>query len=110
MKFLKDTSLQKPSPGAANVHHDSAEALRQRFLKNGCFRTPKLQRRKADSRGYKKGYEIRLVAKDKSDLARLRRTLISVGFKPGTPYSKHSYFIQPVYGRDAVARFRSLLD
>src|SRR5947199_9232653 len=94
---------QMPQPAMTT---DSKEALRRRFLKNGCFRTPNPKRRKNEKGAYKKGFEIRLVATDEDDLAHLRRLLIDAGFKPGKSYPKHAQMIQPVYGADAVARFR----
>ncbi len=100
------SSPDKPTIAPSRV----IDELRVRFQQHGCFRAPDLQRRKNDSRGYKKGYEVRLVAQDRKDLARLRRLLKAAGFKAGKAYPKHSQLIQPVYGRDALLRFRSLID
>lgn len=86
------------------------ETLVRFFHRNGYLRRPNLERRKAESRTYKMGYEIRLVAFTKRELADLRRAIRKVGLRPGTPFVKVQRWIQPIYGRDAMDQFVAWLD
>jgi hypothetical protein len=87
---------------------DALAALAASFEQNGCYRVPNTKRRKRDGQAYKKGYEVRLTAGSTTELRRLRALLQQVGLSPGKPYRKRRHMIQPVYGRDAVVRFREL--
>lgn len=75
------------------------------YNRNGYMRVPDKDRRKKNPRTYKMGYEIRLVAQTKRELALIRRLLRSVGLKPGKPFSKVNQWCQPIYGKSAVERF-----
>ncbi|HMO82042.1 MAG TPA: hypothetical protein PKD24_14725 [Pyrinomonadaceae bacterium] len=75
------------------------------FKRNGYFRLPDSERRKRDGSDYKKGYEIRLVAKDASELEQIRELLVAAGFKTAKAFPKGNQWIQPIYGREAVERF-----
>jgi len=46
-----------------------------------------------------------LVASTVEELRLVRRLLREAGFKPGRPFRKGRQYRQPVYGRQAVARF-----
>ena len=59
---------------------------------------------------YKKGDEVRLVADSEQELKLIRRLLREAGFKPGRPFAKGLQYRQPIYGRQAVARFLELVD
>jgi len=67
---------------------------------------PDRARQKKEKRAYKKGYETRFMAFDRKELATIRALLRKAGFKAGKPYPKHTYLIQPVYGRGSYERFR----
>jgi len=57
---------------------------------------------------YKKGDEVRLVANDDAERARIPFLLKTAGFKPGRPFRKDKKSRQyrvPIYGRKQVARF-----
>src|SRR5689334_18500846 len=87
-----------------------AKQLFAAFHRNGYIRRQNSRRRTADGyRNYKKGDEIRFVAKSRSELAKLRRLLRRADFRPGQPFAKKRQFAQPVYGRTAVRRLMSLL-
>lgn len=73
--------------------------------RNGCIRVVDEERRKTQGQKYKKGYEVRFVAKSQEELATIRAALEMLGFTPGKPYQKVHQFIQPVYGKTAVAMF-----
>ena len=85
------------------------ERLAGLFRRNGYLRWPNPIRRAADPRTYKKGYEVRLVAESKAELRQIRRLLRAAGFAPGRPFAKARQWRQPVYGRQAVARFLELI-
>jgi hypothetical protein len=52
---------------------------------------------------YKKGYELRFVAYNETELREIRRLLVKIGVEPtGTPYQKRKHLVQPIYGRQAV--------
>jgi hypothetical protein len=79
--------------------------LKQLFQRNGYVRRLDAERRREEGPKYHKGDEVRLIARDDAELARIRRLLVQADIKPGSPYRKHSRIVQPVYGREAVERF-----
>jgi len=76
------------------------------YTRNGYMRVPDETRRQEESRTYKMGYEIRLVAQTKRELALIRRLLRSAGLKPGKSYGKSNQWCQPIYGKQAMVRFK----
>jgi hypothetical protein len=56
------------------------------------------------------GYEIRIGAPSKRELAGVRRAISATGLQPGKPFDKRGNWVQPIYGRDAVERFVAWLD
>ena len=95
----------------ANVstHETPEQTLVRFFERNGCLRVPNIERRKTESRSYKMGYEIRLVAFTKRELTEIRRAIRAAGLKPGKPFAKVNRWVQPIYGRMATERFVALL-
>jgi hypothetical protein len=88
-----------------------AEAmLAQFFQRNGYVRRKDPLRAAEDGQRYKKGYEIRLVARTKGELGEIRALLIEMGFEPGRPFAKAKQWVQPIYGKSAVERFLILAD
>jgi hypothetical protein len=83
--------------------------LRELFQRNGYVRLQDQERVESDGRSYKKGDEVRLVADSRAELAEIRRLLAAGGFKLGRPFAKGNQFRQPLYGREQVARFVSLM-
>ncbi|MFH1743598.1 MAG: hypothetical protein ABIH23_31730 [bacterium] len=84
--------------------------LAEFYHRNGYVRRQDARRyRKEGHRLYKKGDEIRLVADSKRELQTIRRLLKQAGFKPGRPFVHYNQYRQPLYGRDAVARFLSMI-
>ncbi len=89
--------------------------LARSFLdRSGYVRVPNQERRtelgSAWYRRYKKGWEVRLLARTEEELGQLRRWLEEAGFRPGRPFPKGRQIAQPVYGREAVARFLALVE
>ena len=87
------------------VRHQATVKLKGIFQRNGYIRVPSEARRKMGRQAYKKGYEVRLVAKDAEELLSIRLALTQIGFKPGKPFAKRSQTIQPVYGKKVVEFF-----
>ncbi len=90
-----------------SVDESPESALKRFFQRHGYVRVADLGIREELGRKYKKGYEVRLVAVSRREVAWLRRLLKQVGFKPGKPFQKHSRIVQPIYGRVAVEWFLS---
>lgn len=95
-------------------HRRAEAALVRAFLEGaGYVRVPNQERREALGpryyRVYKKGWEVRLLARDVDELAAIRRWALEAGFVPGRPFAKGSRICQPIYGREQVARFLSLV-
>ncbi len=87
----------------------SLARLKALFGRNGYVRIQNPDRVEPGGRVYKKGDEARLVAANRTELAEIRRLLKEAGFKIGRPFAKSNQFRQPIYGRDQVARFISLM-
>jgi hypothetical protein len=84
--------------------------LAELFSRNGYVRRADDDRRDSEGSGaYKKGDEVRLAAQSSAELARIRKLLVALGFKPGRPFQKGKQFRQPLYGREEVARFLKLV-
>jgi hypothetical protein len=84
--------------------------LARLFQRNGVIREPNAQRRQREKARYKKGYEVRLIAFSRQELATIRRSLERAGFPLARSFVKVRRFVQPVYGRKAVEEFRALLE
>lgn len=92
------------------AQQDAGRQLTAFFLRNGYVRRADPERRATESRKYKKGDEIRLVAESPAELKTIRKLLRTLGFKPGRPHTKSNQWRQPIYGRNEVARFLTLID
>lgn len=84
------------------------------FLRNGYVRRHNSARYAAVGyMKYKKGYEVRLVANDDAELARILLLLKDSGFKPGRPFRSDKtggQYRVPIYGREQVARFLRIVE
>ncbi len=80
------------------------------FQRNGYMRVPNPDRREEDPDNYKKGYEIRWVVATRRETAAIRRLLRRVGIKGGKPFLKNRKWVQPVYGKKALERFKEWLE
>ena len=88
-----------------------AEQLRVFFERNAYVRRQNPERLAADGwRRYKKGDEVRFVARSEQELALIRELLTSAGFKPGSAYAQGSQHRQPVYGRRQVTRLLEFIE
>lgn len=86
------------------------EILTKYFNRNGYMRIPNEYRRKIEKAEYKKGYEIRFVAKSDSELSEIRQALKKVKFKFGKPFKKNKQIILPVYGKQLFDKFKVMLE
>ena len=80
------------------------------YRRNGYMRVPNETLREDAPREYKKGYEIRLIARSQRELTAMRRLIRQVDLRPGKPFPKHNQWVQPIYGRDAMDLFIIWLD
>jgi hypothetical protein len=88
----------------------STKQLAAFFRRNGYVRRQNEKRLNTEGWSqYKKGDEVRLVVNSQPDLAQVRRLLRQAGFKLGRPFAKGRQTVQPIYGRQAVERFLSLV-
>lgn len=85
-------------------------ALVEFYRRNGYMRVPNETLREDAPREYKKGYEIRLIARSQRELTAIRRLIRQVDLRPGKPFPKHNQWVQPIYGRDAMDLFIIWLD
>lgn len=86
-----------------NLKRTSAiRVLRRYYKRNGCVRIPNVARSGRRCTGYKKGYEVRLVAHDRDELRAIRDLLRDAGFRVPRFFLKHKQIVQPVYGLEAV--------
>ncbi|HEV3004049.1 MAG TPA: hypothetical protein VGX78_06280 [Pirellulales bacterium] len=80
------------------------------FRRNGYTRWQDARRKQHEGyKTYKKGDEVRLVAESLRELALVRRLLRRAGFRPRRPFRKGNQYRQPLYGRQTVARFLTLI-
>jgi hypothetical protein len=87
-----------------------ARQLAWYYARNGYVRTQNERRISEEGWSrYKKGEEVRLTANSVAELNRIRECLQKAGFKPGRPFRKGNQYRQPVYGRQAVARFLQIV-
>jgi hypothetical protein len=78
------------------------------FARNGYLRGQSNDRLDEGHEAYKKGWEVRLVLHSSSEVDEVRRLIERAGMRPGKVFQKHQCWIQPIYGRDAVMRFKSV--
>lgn len=90
--------------------HSPEDRLAHLYHRNGYARLPKPERReKEGSQSYKKGWEVRLVARDEEELAELHNLLEQMDFEPGSPFDKARQIVLPLYGRTSVQRFLEIV-
>lgn len=73
------------------------------------MRCPKRTLTDEEKQTYKKGYEIRFVARSETELKEIRQALRKTGFKPGKSFQKARQIVQPIYGKQQFEHFNLLL-
>lgn len=80
------------------------------FHRNGHVRRQNSARLNAEgTHTYKKGSEIRLTANSEDELTEIQYYLQVLGFSPGNPFTQGKTLRIPVYGKEQVARFLSMV-
>ena len=84
--------------------------LAERFQRNGYIRRQNTEHLKqVGYMLYKKGFEIRLIAHSVNELHHIQFLLQVLDFTISKPFSVANHFRQPIYGREQVTRFLSLI-
>jgi len=92
------------------MRHDRWWMLAHYYRRNGYVRVVNLARRDAEgSQRYKKGYEVRLVARDPDELEHIRSLLDACGYPVARPFVKAKQWVQPIYGRQYAEKFQALV-
>ncbi len=99
----------KTSHPETHVTKAVARQLARFFTRNGYVRTQNKSRLATEPGRYKKGDEVRLIAKSDEELHLIRKLLEQAGFRPGRPFKKELQYGQPIYGKQEVARFLRLV-
>ena len=90
---------------ARNRNTPAEAELARIFNRSGYVRLQNPDRLEEGAAKYKKGDEVRLMAQSATELKAIRRLLHDADFETGKPYLKHKRWCQPIYGREATARF-----
>ena len=99
-----------PSVAASRPSTDAGRKLGSYFRRNGYVRRQNPKRLAREGYlGYKKGDEVRLTARDETELRRIQVLLAQAGFRPGRAFVKGQQYRLPIYGREAVRRFLKLI-
>ena len=80
--------------------------VRDLFGRPGYVREPNGARRAAERARYKKGWEVRLIARDEDEVHAIERLAASLSYPPGAPFKKGQQYVVPIYGQQAVRAFR----
>lgn len=100
------TAATHPRPPAT-----VARQLARFYARTGFVRNQNRQRFKHEGTDrYKKGDEVRLIVDSLDELTHVQELLDRAGFKVSRPFQKRSQYCQPLYGRQAVARFLEMVN
>ncbi len=109
-KASANADAKPPAQASVEVRAGVLAQLRYFYKRNGYARFLKTDRvEKEGFQQYKKGDEIRLVARSTVELVLIRRLLSEADFQIGRPFAKGRQWRQPIYGRPQVARFLELM-
>lgn len=99
------------TPTLPNPPKSIARILAWFYNRNGYVRIQNKKRIVKEGRKrYKKGDEVRLIAKSTLELRVIQSLLRKAGFKFGKPFKKSKRYCQPIYGRQEVARFLQMIE
>jgi hypothetical protein len=109
-KSPKNTSVLKlKSQTELKEAQISRQFLEELFQRNGYLRIRNPEKWKiSGSNNYKKGFEIRFVAKNEKELQDIQASISSIGYKVCKPYLKGGHMVQPLYGKEITLQFQSL--
>ena len=107
-KQLKVKSSPKKKPGVISKRK-ALKYLAEIFLRNGYLRTRDKKKLKMNgAQNYKKGFEIRLVAKNRAELRMIRAAIKAMDLTVSKTFIKHNATIQPIYGKEITLKFKKL--
>lgn len=89
-------------PKIGTEQHVLSPYLVQLIERNSYFRLPNEDRRKEEETNYRKGWELRLVVDNESEVEAAMRSIASSGLKAGRPFKKWSRWVIPLYGQKVV--------
>ena len=79
------------------------------FLKNGYIRSRNEKRLKKEGGfNYRKGFEVRLVLKDKKDLKLIQAAIVALDYNLSKSYINQNQIVQPIYGMALSDQFQKL--
>ena len=84
---------------------EAAARLAEIFRRNGYTRRPNMDRREEEKTDYKKGWEVRLVLRERDEADEVLRVLKAAGLKGARPFAKARQWVVPVYGKKAYDLF-----
>ncbi|MBI4712868.1 MAG: hypothetical protein HY762_06185 [Planctomycetes bacterium] len=99
--------MSKKSMVSKSAVHPPLPVLEKFFHRNGYVRVQNYNLKQKLGAKYHKGWEVRFVLKTPRELTQVYQLLCEAGFKPGNPFTKHGWLIQPVYGKQTVDYFLS---
>ncbi len=83
--------------------------LKEIFLRNGNLRIKdEVKVAKFGSQKHKKGYEVRLLAKDEQELEHIQIAISSLDLYVAKSYLKGKQFVQPIYGKEITKKFEEI--
>jgi hypothetical protein len=83
--------------------------LKEIFLRNGNLRIKDSSRvEESRTQKYKKGFEVRLLAKDEVELERIQSAISSLDLYVAKPFLKGNQIVQPIYGEEITRKFEKL--
>jgi hypothetical protein len=105
------TEINYSDASDARIDEIVACRLSAYYLRNGYVRRQNEKRKTREGhKRYKKGGEVRLLAKSIDELRCMRLFLKMADFKPGLPFSKGRQYCQPIYGKQEVERFLQMVN
>lgn len=83
--------------------------LEKIFLRNGYVRIKNSSKvEESRTQVYKKGYEVRLIAKDEAELELIRTAISSLDLHVAKSFLKGKQIVQPIYGEEITRTFEKL--
>lgn len=83
--------------------------LKEVFLRNGNLRMKDMSKvEESRSQKYKKGFEVRLLAKDEVELERIQSAISSLDLYVAKSYLKGNQIVQPIYGKEITKKFQKI--
>lgn len=105
MSLAKSTNSNKKT----NSKRKAGQILEEFFLRSGYLRIRnENQLEEYGSQKYKKGFEIRFVARNINELELIRNSITALSYKLSKSYISNNRFIQPLYGKEITLKFKKI--